>query len=643
MNAKQLTTTLLSCTFFMGIVACDSFVTGGETGELKAASVEAAKVGDGAVVGDTVGRRLFADNCSACHDNSVGEAPLTEALKKLTVNHILTTMNDGIMIANSEQLTPDERVSIAEYLGTQAAVASAGGLKCAAKQGSGAVTAPVHITNWGFGVQNERAIKSSLITAENVESLTLDWVFAFPNAGRARAQPTIVGETVFTASQNGKIYALDLSSGCMLWEYPVEAEVRSAISVDTDADGRAVRLYFGDFKGNIYGFDIETKQLLWKRLADPHPNTTVTGSLTLFGNRLYVPVSSLEIGSAINSSYECCTFRGSILALDKLTGEIIWQTYTTDMPVEQGRNSEGVTRFGPSGAPVWSSPTIDAKRERLYVGTGENYSHPTTQTSDAIIALSLATGAIEWISQVTPDDAWNGACGRVDKPNCPDNKGPDFDIGAPPVLTRGPSGKDIILAGQKSGRAFAFDPDDKGRMLWQRQVGRGGIMGGIHWGMATDRKRLYVPVSDISVYDRDAHKPARSGLHALDMETGNPIWSTLTENICGDAKWRCSPGIASAVTVVPGVIFGGGLDGILRAFDANTGTILWETNTNRKFRSVNGIEAEGGSFDSDGPVVVGGRLLVNSGYDKWGQKFGNVLVSYKLNPPSRSVSEENQQ
>ncbi len=607
------------------------------TGLLAALGQFSVGVSAGQLTDDTAtasrGMQLYDENCAACHESGVGEAPLTAALRKLTADHIFRAMNDGIMLAQSGHLLPDERRKIADYLGAinrpEPVGAQSAGV-CRDDQGRNSFAGHGEVENWGMGLTNERHAGNSGISPQNVEALELDWVFAFPNSGRARTQPTVAGHTVFTAGQNGKVYALDLNSGCIRWSFQAEAEVRSAISVEINDLGRVQRLYFGDFEGNVYGFDVSSRTLLWKVRADDHPVATITGSLALHKDTIYVPVSSREVVSAASSTYECCTFRGSVVAYDKLTGDVRWQSFMMDEPVARGTNSVGATRFGPSGAPIWSSPTVDEKRGVLYVGTGENYSRPTTPTSDAIVALALEDGAIQWVNQVTPDDAWNGACGRPDAANCPENRGPDYDFGAPPILTTLLNGKQIILAGQKSGRAFAMDPDDGGKLVWRQQVGRGGIMGGIHWGMATDGSTVFVPVSDISVYQRDAHKPARSGLHAISAETGQPIWSTLTKDVCGDAKWRCSPGISAAVTLGNGLVFGGGLDGMLRAFDANTGQILWETNTNRSFEAVNGIEAEGGSLDSDGPVLVGDRLLVTSGYDKWGQKFGNVLLTYRV-------------
>ena len=582
------------------------------------------------------GERLFELSCSPCHDNAQVEAPLTEALRKLSADHILKSMNSGSMIIQSGHLSASERQAVASYLGTVSNVGDTDteqGLGvgfCSEGPDKGSGGGKVEIGDWGFGLTNERSIPGSRIQPSNVASLELDWVFAFPGSARARSQPTVAGDTVFTGSQNGKIYALDLDCGCIKWEYEVDAEVRSAISIDTDETGNAARLYFGDFKGNVYGFDIASRSLLWKIRADSHPIATITGSLRLHRDTVYVPVSSLEVVAAVNPNYPCCTFRGSILAIDIMTGMVRWQTHRVDEPIPLGENSAGATKFGPSGAPVWSSPTIDEKRGLLYFGTGENYTRPSTLTSDSIIAISMEDGSIEWVNQVTEDDVWNGGCNKPDPANCPENHGPDYDFGAPPILTTLDSGKDIILAGQKSGRVFAMDPDNDGETIWERQVGRGGIMGGVHWGMTTDGQSVYVPISDVSVYPKYAHKPARSGLHALDIASGEPVWSELVESICSDANWNCSPGLSAAATISKGLIFAGGLDGVLRAFNAGSGEVLWKVETNRPFYAINGIDAEGGSIDSDGPIIVGDRLLINSGYDKWGYKFGNVLLSYKL-------------
>ena len=259
-------------------------------------------------------------------------------------------------------------------------------------------------------------------------------------------------------------------------------------------------------------------------------------------------------------------------------------------------------------------------RRRIYVGTGENYSHPASDKSDSILALDLATGRILWSYQALADDIWNAAC--ASGANCAPNTGPDYDFGAPPVLVKLKTGRSLVLAGQKSGYVYALDPDKGGALVWKAKPGRGGIMGGVHWGMTSDGEVLYSPVSDLSVYPRDAHLPAQSGLHALDAATGAKLWSRVLPDTCGQTTWRCSPGVSAAATLAPGVVFGGSLDGMLRAFSAKDGSILWSFDTNREFEAMNGVKAYGGSIDSSGPVIAGARMFATSGYDKFGQKAG---------------------
>ncbi len=603
-----------------------------KTVKLYCVALIAAGLGtNGTLASDISGAELYNTYCAACHHSAETGAPRQEALAQLTQVRIFDAMTSGIMQAQAADLTEVEKRQISKFLSPDRAETNGVENSCSAATSSAQTLGPVHVGGWGLshGSGRNQSSTSAAIDPETAGSLELDWVFAFPNAGRARTQPTVAGNTLFTADQNGVVYALDADSGCVQWRYQAQAEVRSAISLGVDKNGDVETLFFGDFKANVYAVDVASRELLWRRKVDDFHVATITGSLTLLEDRLIVPVSSLEVGSALDPNYACCKFRGAVVALDRKTGAVIWKQHTTPAPRPQGTRENGTTRFGPSGAPIWSTPTVDPKRGLIYVGTGENYSRPTTNTSDSIIALNISDGSIKWVMQALADDAWNGACGRPQDSNCPENRGPDYDFGAPPILTTMADGRDIILAGQKSGYTFGIAPDT-GELLWKSKVGLGGIMGGIHWGMATDGTNLYVPISDLSVYARDAHLKPQSGLHQVDVRTGKVGWSTINPDLCGDVAWRCSPGISAAVTLANGVVFGGGLDGILRAYRATDGAILWQRETNRKFEAVNGVSAEGGAIEPDGPVIVGDRLFITSGYDKFGQKFGNVLLSYKV-------------
>lgn len=576
---------------------------------------------------------LFENKCANCHDGAIPKAPRMEDLQLLSEEAIVASLQTGMMRVQGASLSPEQHAQIAAYItvgnGAQDEMIAEAGM-CGGSVDTS--YAGLSVADWGFGLENLRFVdeESLQINSDNVDALKLSWVFAFPNASRARAQPTIAGSTLFTASQHGTIYALDRASGCVQWTFQADTEVRSALTIGKDEQNQPSRLYFSDFNAQVYALDLKTKQLLWKVKVDEHPVATITGSLSLFEDQVFVPVSSLEIISAIDTTYHCCSFRGAVVALNAGDGEVNWKTHTiAEAPRAQGVNKIGVPILAPSGAPVWSRPTVDADRGLLYVGTGENYSRPTSNTSDAILALSMNTGEVEWVKQLLPKDAWNGACMIPGHPNCPEDTGPDADFGAPPMLVEA-EGRDLLIAGQKSGTVYALDPDNAGAIIWEKTVGRGGIMGGVHWGMATDGNTLFVPINDQGSYPLHQDMEPAPGLHALDVATGALLWSTLEVDRCGTVDWSCGPGISAAITATPDLIFGGALDGVLKAYDAETGMERWSFDTQRTFESVNGAPAFGGTIDSDGPVLVENQLFITSGYAKFNEKAGNVLLAFEV-------------
>ncbi len=589
------------------------------------------------IISDLDTKTLFDARCGICHNGGATGAPLVSALKLMPADRILTAMTTGVMRNQAMALTDEQKQALATYLSdvdpSESKNEVVKGLCADGVTIEETATSP-KIDGWGMGQRNQRYYNEPdlKINATNVGDLELDWVFAFPTASRARVQPTIAGNTLFTASQLGTIYALDRQTGCTRWTFQADAEVRSALVIERDSTNKASRLYFSDFNAFVYAVDLKTQKLLWKVKIDDHPNATITGTLSIFEDRLFVPVSSTEVLESADEKYACCTFRGSMVALNKADGAMVWKTYTiADEPSPAGENSEGTTIMGPSGAPIWTGVTIDTLRRTLYIGTGENYTRPVTLTSDAIIAFSLDDGAIKWVQQTMSGDAWNGACVTLfSRANCPENNGPDADYGAPPILVNS-NGKDLILAGQKSGKVTAMDPDNNGAIVWQRQVGRGGTMGGVHWGMATDEKILYVPINDRGLYDLNPEIPKSPGMHAFNVADGKPLWATIEEDRCPALTLRgCGPGISAAITLTPGVVYGPALDGIMKAYATDDGRELWAFDARRDFEAVNGVKAFGGAFDSDGPVVVGNQLFVTSGYAKYAAKEGNVLLAFKV-------------
>jgi len=419
--------------------------------------------------------------------------------------------------------------------------------------------------------------------------------------------------------------------------------VRTPVVVsDWEAGDQAAapRAYFGDILARAYAIDARTGKLIWITKVDEHPNATITGAPVLVDNKLYVPVSSLEVVVATDPAYACCTFRGSVVAIDIDSGDIVWKTYTIDEePTEAGRTSADTRILAPSGAPIWTSPLVDKKRGRLYAGTGESYSSPAGSTSDAVIAFDMENGAILWVNQATAGDAWNVAClsDYTDNPaNCPEENGPDFDFAAGMILMSLADGSDMLLAGQKSGDVMGIDPDS-GLTRWRTKVGRGGVQGGIHFGMASEGERLYVPINDM-IYPEDVTRykfetAPRPGIFAIDPATGKEIWAQPADDVCPSANSFCDPGISAAVTAVPGAVIAGHMDGRLRIYAANNGSVLWEFDTLRQFQTVSGETAQGGSMSGGGPAVADGMLYVNSGYGIYMHMPGNVLLAFGLASP----------
>jgi polyvinyl alcohol dehydrogenase (cytochrome) len=322
-----------------------------------------------------------------------------------------------------------------------------------------------------------------------------------------------------------------------------------------------------------------------------------------------------------------------VLALDASSGEQVWKTYTTDKaPAAAGKTSAGTTIMAPSGAPIWSAPTIDEKRGRLYIATGENYSSPADGNSDAIIALDLETGKKLWVSQQTARDAWNTACfvdfAGIDNANCPTENGPDYDFGSHTILVELPKGGAVVVGGQKSGDAVGVNADT-GETLWKTRVGRGGLQGGVHFGIAAEGHTVYIPINDRYFADdriRYQYKmEPQPGVYAVHAETGGVLWSAPSPDVCGDLEF-CSRGVSQAITAIPGAVIAGHLDGRLRIYARQDGRLLWEKNLLGEYQTVSGETAVGGAFSGGGVLVAHGLVYVNAGYGYNGHIPGNALV-----------------
>jgi polyvinyl alcohol dehydrogenase (cytochrome) len=557
----------------------------------------------------------------------------------MTPERVLAAMESGPMISMASRRSAAERRAIAEYVTAKsfsAKLDTAPKPETMCKEDKPAFDPSNGPTwnAWGVNTSNTRFQDGAGagITADQVPRLKVKWAFGFPGDLQAYAQPVVVGGRVFTGSQGGKVYSLSAATGCVHWYFETAAGVRTAISI-----GRLPRGYtafFGDQSANIYAVDAATGALLWKTRADEFPVARATGSPVFYNGRLYVPVASGEEGAGSLPDYECCRFRGSLVALDAATGKQIWKTYTVDEPKRTKKNKVGTQLWGPSGAPIWSSPAVDPRRNAVYVTTGDNYSDPPTRLSDAFIAMDLNTGKILWSRQMTASDAYTSACRLPDKTNCPDSNGPDLDFSSSPILVTLATGKRALVAGQKSGVVHAIDPDQQGEVLWQVRIGKGGTMGGVQWGSAVDQNNVYVALSDIGrvmlTYSQmtDADPKQGGGMFALRLSDGKQVWYTPPAG-CG-TKARCSPAQSAAVSAIPGVAFSGSVDGHLRAYSAAGGKVIWDFDTAQSYKTVNGVEGRGGSLDGPGAAIAGSMLFLSSGYPTAGGMPGNVLLAFSV-------------
>jgi len=564
---------------------------------------------------------IFTKECAVCHRaDSDSKAPLPDALRQMSKASILAALESGRMKWQGRLLSKKQREAVADYLASPSLSASYKVTGSCPRDLDPPPNPPVW-TGWGADPHNTRfqPANSAALTIDQVKTLKLKWAFGYPGASATYGQPTAFAGKLFVGSEDGTVYALDAATGCTWWTFKAQATVKTAVSIGNNGQSAI----FGDTNGNIYSVAVADGTQIWKAHPENHPAARITGSPLLVGLRLYVPVSSGEEGAAADPKYPCCTFRGSVVALDVATGKQIWQFYTilqTPQPTRKGPS--GVQFFGPSGAAVWSSPTADLKRRIIYVATGNNYSDPATQTSDAILAVNMDTGKLLWSRQFTANDLWNIGCVAEQKDNCPDSRGDDFDFGAPPLLSRSPSGKDVLLVAQKSGFVYGLDPDQRGKTLWQKRLGHGGPLGGIQWGGTADERYAYYPLSDWD--DSDPH--AGGGLFALKLETGEQAWYAAPPNPTCLGQFGCSAAQMAPPTTIPGVVFAGSLDGHLRAYDATNGIVIWDFDTARDFPTVDGVPAHGGSLNGAGATVVSGMVYVNAGYNN--AMGGNVLLAF---------------
>ena len=594
---------------------------------------------------ESSGAPQFLQNCLTCHDNpETPNAPPTATLKQMPPEHVYEVMVTGSMKQMAAQLSDEDRRLIAEFVGGRkldfSEVGSAANMpnRCASDSPVTTLDVPSW-TGWGVDEWNSRrqSREAAGLSSGQAARLELKWTFGFPGATAVYAQAAI-GDHVYTSSNAGYVYSLDAETGCIHWSFRAQAGVRSGFAagrIETEAGSR-LALFFGDIHGGVYAVGVNDGELIWRIKVDPHPLSRITATPKFHEGRLYVPVASLEEPESGGALYACCTFRGMVAALEADSGKQIWKTYTIgEEPKQWGTSSVGAPQLGPSGAGVWTSPIVDLEKNALYIVTGNAFSEPVTKTSDAIMALDMDTGKVLWALQAHPNDVWHNGCyqtipGRelpaeaaghgtaregypVD--NCPEETGPDWDFATSPLLAKTASGQRVIVAPQKQGLVWALDPDANGKVLWHEDVAREiqGGRGEIVFGGATDNEYLYYGLV--------------SGGHiALRLTDGVQQWFGPFE---GPKEMEGRGGVVGAVTLIPGVLFSGGRDGVVRAVSSTNGQVMWEYNALKEFETVNGVKAHGGSMGSGGPAVANGMLFIGSGYVGFQRGApGNVLLAF---------------
>ncbi len=557
------------------------------------------------------GDSLFKARCAACHGAAVLRAPDRARLAALGRPEILNGLNNGTMRPMSEGLTDLQLYAIATFLSPPAKEAAppVDPPPCAGSPPF--VVRPGDWPRWGRNLANWREQPDPGFTAVATPTLKVKWAFAY--YGAQYGQPTVAGGRVFLISQRGNAYALDAATGCVVWRYD-GPHSRTGIAVGAlTGSPSGFAAFWGGAHNMVYAVDAVDGKLIWKQSVQAHSLGILTGAPVLYRDRLYVPLSSYEELTASAGMYSCCTFRGGVVAVDASTGAILWTAYTISRaPAPSHKNAWGGQMYGPAGGAVWSAPTVDTARGVLYVASGDSYTDVKDDGSDAIVAIDLATGVVKWRTQVTPDDNYLSGCELRALVNCPTSLGHDFDFGAPPILVPLSNGTDILVAGQKSGAVYGLNPDS-GRVVWKTQVGTGGSLGGVEWGMASDGTRVYVANADAYM----PSPPGRPGLAALDPATGRELWFTPSPPLtCGwTGGAACLHGVSAPPMVIPGMVLAGDLNGRLRAYSAETGKVVWEFDTGgQTYGTINGVPAQaGGPIDAAGPVVAEGMLYVLSG------------------------------
>jgi polyvinyl alcohol dehydrogenase (cytochrome) len=585
------------------------------------------------------GYALYQKHCAICHANpEILRAHAFETLRMMSAETLNESLTEGMMASQGAGLSVEERSQVIAYLAADDGMdAWVAGMMCPSAGRTVNLNQAASMTRYGIDGNNSRNLsaKAAGLKKSDMSKLELAWAVAFPNTSQMRAAPVIVGDTIFySAIHARKVFALDTATGCAKWVYDSPNRLRASITLGPLGENGPMAIVFGDGRGFVQAVDATSGKGIWiKDGRTSNGRGSVSGSIVLHKDKIIVPISDSGVGAAARPSHECCVGHGAVTALDAATGERLWEYHTMEEATYTGeKNALGAKLRGPSGAPIWSTPTVDEKRGLVYVTTGENTSLPATITSDAIIALDLETGDEKWVFQALARDVWNMACTRRG-PNCPaakDSALKDFDFGGPAIIATLDDGTDILLAGQKSGDAWGVNPDT-GAVIWNERIGEGSALGGNHWGIAATKDRLFMPINDPVSRGADA----MPGMYAFEVATGKPAWAYSLQPDCddgrGDMVSRCEQryGMSAAPLVVDGAVIGASVDGRLLIFDGDNGSVLFQYDTATDFITANEVPGSGGAIDAHAIAAGSGMVFIGSGYGFFGQTPGNVLLAFK--------------
>src|SRR5262245_12223243 len=583
-----------------------------------------------ALPGTESGWSAFQTRCARCHMNPAADlGPSAMEIRWMTPERIFEALTTGSMQKESQGLSDSQKRRIAEFMAGRPMGSSKAG---PAKNMSNLCTSNPPMTDpaaspgwngWGNDNANTRfqPAAAARLTAADVPRLKLKWAFGYPTGESSNSQPTVVAGRVFAGSDNGFIYSLDASTGCVYWSYEGGSIVRGSLTVGpVGGQGNArYAVFYGDGHANILAVDAQDGKMLWKTKVDSHVVARITAGLRVYNGKVFVPVSSSEEFSSGTPDYPCCTSRGSVVALDANTGKIVWKTWVVPGDLKPIKiQSNGVVLYAPGGGGIWNSPTVDPVRNAVYISTGDATTGPSPKTTDGVMAMDINTGKVLWSYQADQNDVFMGGCnGPIKSEACPNPMGPDLDIGNSPILKTLPGGKRLLLVGTKQGHVIAIDPDNNGTLLYRHLASTGqpvaeggGVGGNIVWGGAADDQNVY-------------YGAGGSGLVAFRLATGEKLWAFKPPANGG--------ALGAAPTAIPGVVFEGSSNGHLYAVSTTDGKQIWEFNTAQELTTVNQVPAHGGAISVSGPVISGAMLFMSSGYAiTSGASGGNLLLAFSV-------------